>query len=90
MESKFTYEAVRPDLDRVLGLKEVVTDRINVQEAWFILQACQLTMTHPKLGRPVKDRMLALGRRMQELIAPFVGPLFREFMEAGWHREIDE
>ena len=90
MPSKFTLDAVGPDLEKVLGLKEIVTDRITVQEAWFILIACQLTCTHPSLGEPVKDRMLALGRRMQELIAPFVGEFFREFMEAGWYREWDE
>lgn len=90
MASKFTLDAVKPDLEKVLGLKEIVTDRITVQEAWFILNACQMTVTHPSLGDQVKDRMMALGRRMQELIAPFVGEFFREFMEAGWHRQFDQ
>ncbi len=90
MASKFEFKLVRPDLEKVLGLKEIVTDRISVQEAWFILNACQMTVTHPKLSQPMKDRMAALGRRMQELIRPFVGELFAEFMEAGWHREFDE
>lgn len=90
MPTKFTLAAVAPELIKVLGLKEIVTDRITVQEAWFILNACQLTATHPNLGQPTTDRMRALGRRMQELIAPFVSEFFREFMEAGWHRELDE
>ena len=90
MGSKFSLEKVGAELEHVLGLREIVTDKISVHEAWFILNACQLAVSHPQIGEPVKDRMMVLGRRMQELIRPFVGPFFCEFMEAGWHREFDQ
>lgn len=90
MGSKFTLSKVGPELQAVLENTKIVTNALNVQEAYFIVQACQLTVTHPNLGIPMKDRFYALGRRMQELIRPHVSVFFSEFVEAGWHREFDE
>lgn len=87
---KFTLEALRPELTKVIGDRTLVEEKISVQEAYFLMQACQLTETHPNLGREMKDRYIALGRRMQEIVRPFVSEYFAGFMEAGWHREFDE
>jgi len=89
-KNKFTFESVDPELRLVIDSKVVVTEKLSVAEAWFVLMACQLTYTHPNLGGSVKDRYLALGRRMQELIRPHVSAWFAEFTEAGWNREYNE
>lgn len=90
MAREFTLEKVRDELTKVIDGKEVLTEKISIQEAYFIMQACQLTATHPKLGRAMVDRFVALGRRMQELLRPHVSMYFASFMEAGWNRKFDE
>lgn len=90
MAGKFTLDQVHDELSKILDGREVLTDKISIQEAYFIMQACQLTATHPKLGKPMVDRFVALGRRMQELLRPHVSAFFAEFLETGWHREFDE
>jgi hypothetical protein len=88
--NKFTRESVDPELRLIIDSKVVVTEKLSVAEAWFVLMSCQLTYTHPNLGASLKDRYVALGRRMQELLRPHVSAWFAEFMEAGWNRGYDE
>lgn len=90
MAGEFTVEKLRDELIKVLDGKEVLTEKVSIQEAYLVMQACQLTVTHPKLGKPMVDRFGALGRRMQELLRPHVSTYFAEFLEAGWHREFYE
>lgn len=90
MASKFSLEKVRDELAKVIDGRDILTDKISLQEAYFIMQACQLTATHPKLSKQMVDRFVAIGRRMQELLRPRVSSFFAEFCEAGWHREFDE
>lgn len=73
-----------------MGDRTIVLEKLTIQEAYFLMQACQLTETHPNLGQKMKDRYVALGRRLQELVRPYVSAYFAEFLEAGWHREFDE
>ncbi len=87
---EFTLEAVGPELTRVLDDRTIVLEKMTVQEAYFLMQACQLTETHPGLGQQMKDHYIVLGRRLQERVRPFVSAFFAEFMEAGWHRENDQ
>jgi len=88
--SKFSLEALRPELGRVLFDRTIVTERLSVQDAYLLMQACQLTITHPNLHKAHKDLYRALGRRMQELMRPHTSEFFSEFCEAGWNREFDE
>jgi hypothetical protein len=90
MAGKFTLSQLLPELQSVIENKKTVSNAMNVQEAYFLMQACQLIAIHSKLGNQMKDRFIALGRRMQELVRPHVSANFAEFMEAGWHREFDE
>lgn len=88
--SKFTLDALGPELRKVMGDRTLCLEKLTVQEAYFLMQACQLTETHPGIGQQMKDRYVALGRRLQELVRPHVSQFFAEFMEAGWHREFDQ
>ena len=90
MESKFSLEALGPEIGRVLLDRTIVTEQLSVQDAYLLMQACQLTITHPNLQEAHKDLYRALGRRMQELMRPHVSEFFSEFCEAGWHREFDK
>jgi hypothetical protein len=90
MASKFTLDALRPELTKVIGDRTIVLEKLTVQEAYFLMQACQLSETHPSLSQQMKDRFIAIGRRMQELVRPQVSSFFAEFMEAGWHRQFDK
>jgi len=90
MEGKFTRKALAPELERVLFDRTMVTERLAVQDVYLLMEACQLTITHPQLDERLKDQYRALGRRMQELMRPHVSEFFSEFCDLGWHREFDE
>ena len=90
MAMKFTLPQVQPELAKVLDSNVPLATSFSVSELYFVMQACQLTATHPRLSPNMVDCFIALGRRAQELLRPHVSDFFAEFCEAGWNREYDE
>lgn len=60
------------------------TLNLRPYEAYLIVAALQLTVTHPELGDSLRDQYLDIGHQVQHL---FDGEVF-ELLERGW-REFD-
>lgn len=61
---------------------------VAVSDLWLILNALQLTSTHPDLHEQLKEIMADIGSRIQRVIVTVV-PELEELASAGWQREHD-
>lgn len=89
MAIEFDEAAILKQLPSVMNDKTLVDLPMSIQEAYLLMQAAQLTITHEGLSQHMRQLIEACGRRCQEAIRPFVTNMFANFMEAGWHREFD-
>lgn len=59
--------------------------RVGPLTAWTLLQAVQLTTTHPGVPAGVVDQLVDVGRRLQTLFNDY--PELVELAERGWERD---
>jgi hypothetical protein len=60
---------------------------MNRQDAWIVMMGLQNTVSHPGLSGPLRERMTAVGRQIQEAVADT--PELYALAEAGWNRAFD-
>lgn len=61
---------------------------IDVQNAWLIVAAMQLVITHPGLSGQTRRMYESIGRQFQMRLVE-QHPEIAEIVEKGWHREFD-
>jgi hypothetical protein len=65
-----------------------ITVTLPIRELWLIVNALQLTVTHPGLHEPLKTISGQIGRNLGALIVEKL-PEVAELLDMGWHREYD-
>jgi hypothetical protein len=62
---------------------------ITISDAWMLVSALQLSVRHPGLHQPLKDRLTEIARQFQASIAE-LHPEANQALEMGWSEEYDE
>ncbi len=85
----FDEEQAKQSLRDLIDRREVLEIKMRPFEVHLLIQALQMTVTHPALGAPIREYMTVLGHILQEQLRPLVDENFAIFTECGWHREFD-
>lgn len=62
---------------------------ITISDAWMIVSALQLTVRHPDLHEPLRNRLTDIAHQFQSKIAE-LHPEADEALNMGWSEEYDD
>ena len=85
----FDEEQAKQSLRDLVDSQELLKIKMRPFEVHLLIQALQMTVTHPAIGAPIREYMTVLGHRLEEQLRPFIDENFAVFTECGWHREFD-
>ncbi len=85
----FDEEQAKQSLRDLVDSQELLEIKMRPFEVHLLIQALQMTVTHPAIGAPIREYMILLGHRLQEQLRPLIDENFEVFTECGWHREFD-